>query len=120
MHRDMDLIRKIMIEARERCPQTFLPAKPFDGYDEATVVEHFFMIRDCGLAEVLTAESQDSRFARIERLTPAGHDFVEAALNDTIWRSAWEWVRQKGGGVPLAVLTELLKQLAVKHFKLPG
>lgn len=44
----------------------------------------------------------------------AGHDFLDAARNEKIWKKAMKTVGEKGGTVTLGVLTQLLSTL-VKH-----
>ena len=41
----------------------------------------------------------------LDRLTMAGHDFLEAAKNEKIWKKAMKTVGEKGGTVTLGVLT---------------
>jgi hypothetical protein len=45
------------------------------------------------------------------RLTWAGHEFYEAARNQTIYNRAKEVILEKGGSLPFVVLNELLISL---------
>ena len=46
------------------------------------------------------------------RLTWKGHEFLDAARNDNVWKKALAQVKKTGGHVTLAALEELLKHLA--------
>ncbi len=41
----------------------------------------------------------------LDRLTMSGHDFLDAARNEKIWKKAMKTVGEKGGAVTLWVLT---------------
>jgi hypothetical protein len=52
--------------------------------------------------------------ATIFKLTWAGHEFCQAAREDTRWKTAMGFVAEKGGSITFAVLTELLASLMRK------
>lgn len=52
-------------------------------------------------------------------LTWSGHEFLEAARNDTIWKKAGEQIKKSGVDVTLSLLQEILKQLAKQSLGLP-
>ncbi|MEO0011947.1 MAG: hypothetical protein RLZZ535_336, partial [Cyanobacteriota bacterium] len=88
--------------------------------DFAEVCEHILLLGDAGLTKVqeLGRTYEGSAGVAIDRLTMNGHDFLEAAKNDTIWNKAMNTVKEKGGSVTLGVLTQLLSTLAKQHFGL--
>jgi hypothetical protein len=45
------------------------------------------------------------------RLTWAGHEFFDAACNDTLYHKAKGMLLEKGGGLPFVVLNDLLVSL---------
>ena len=53
------------------------------------------------------------------RLTWAGHEFLDAASNDTVWKKAGEKIKQFGVQVTVSVLEELLKKLLKDSLGLP-
>ncbi|MFZ1073703.1 MAG: DUF2513 domain-containing protein [Verrucomicrobiia bacterium] len=45
------------------------------------------------------------------RPTWDGHEFLDAARNDTIWRKAGEQIKKSGVDVTLSLLKEILNQI---------
>jgi hypothetical protein len=84
------------------------------------VCEHILLLGDAGLAEVreLGRIYEGSAGVAIDRLTMNGHDFLEAAKNETIWQKAMNTVKEKGNSVSLGVLTQILSALMKQHFGL--
>ena len=48
-----------------------------------------------------------------------GHDFLEAAQDETLWQKAMTKVNKKGGAVTVGVLTQILSALVKQSFELP-
>jgi hypothetical protein len=48
-----------------------------------------------------------------------GHDFLEAAQDETLWQKAMTTVNEKGGAVTVGVLTQILSALVKQSFGLP-
>ena len=53
------------------------------------------------------------------RLTWKGHEFLDAARNDTIWKKALGHIKKAGVQVTLPVLEEVLKKAAKDLLGLP-
>jgi Hypothetical protein (DUF2513) len=88
--------------------------------DFGEVCEHILLLGDSDLAEVreLGRTYKGSIGVALDRITMAGHDFIEASRNDTIWQKAMNTVKEKGDSVSLGVLIQLLSALAKQHFGL--
>lgn len=86
------------------------------NYEE--VCEHALLLGDAGLAEVrdLGRSSSGPTGIAIDRLTMLGHDFLDAAQNETLWNKAMQIVQEKGGNVSVGVLTQLLASLLKQSF----
>jgi hypothetical protein len=120
MKRDHDLIRR-MVLAIEDAPSGWAPDLSVEGYTPAQVGYHAYLLVDGGLArgvDVSTHGSQGPE-ALITSLTWAGHDFADAARDDTRWKSAMRTVAEKGGIVTFDVLKQLLVVLMKGAFGLP-
>lgn len=113
MRRDMDLIRELMLKLES------MPRKPgvleelsggegemvFEGYSPEEVDYHLSLILDAGL--LVTHGSLMSGAVLFDRLSWAGHDFVDSI------RSPEVWVKTKRGAEAAGGFTvELLKDLA--------
>jgi hypothetical protein len=55
----------------------------------------------------------------ITNLTWAGHEFADAARDETRWKKAMGFVKEKGGAVTIGVLTQLLISLMRGAFGIP-
>ena len=112
MKRDLELIRK-MVLAIEDAPSGWAPDLKFEGYTHAQVGYHAYLLIDAGLAKGQDASTMGSEAPRgfISSLTWAGHEFADAARDETRWRKAMGVVQEKGGTVTIGVLTQLLVAL---------
>lgn len=106
MKRDMDVIRLILMqqESGESPPE-------LAAYPEDLVVYNVALMKDAGLVEAAIVANAEGfpRGAVIIRLTWAGHDFLDAARDDTLWRKARENVIRPAGSWTFGILLEWLK-----------
>jgi hypothetical protein len=116
MKRDMNLIRLLLLETEGEEPKPDL-----SGYTEDQRIYHSALLIEAGLidGEIRTdGNGQPNGTVRI-RLTWAGHEFLDAARNDTIWHKAGERIKKSGVDVTVSVLKELLNQLLKQSLGLP-
>lgn len=120
MKRDLELIRK-MVLAIEDGPSGWAPDLKFDGYSDAQVGYHAYLLIDAGLARGQDASTMgsDAPEGFITSLTWAGHEFADAARDETRWKKAMGVVQEKGGTVTIGVLTQLLIVLMKGALGLP-
>ena len=120
MRRDMELVRKMVLAVEAR-PAGHAPALHIDGYDDAQVGYHAYLLVDSGLAAGFNDGDQGSPGPtyRITRLTSAGHDFAESARNEHIWDEVTEQVRKKGlVSATIDVFKKLLDKQIRRHLEL--
>jgi hypothetical protein len=112
MKRDLELIRK-MVLAIEDAPSGWAPDLKVEGYSDAQVGYHAYLLIDAGLAKGEDASTMGSEAPEgfISCLTWAGHEFADAARDETRWKKAMGVVQEKGGTVTIGVLTQLLVAL---------
>jgi hypothetical protein len=119
MQRDMDLVRQILltVEATEEEELTKRPLA-IEGHDSATVARHVEIMQDAGLvdANVMRGDNVPPYAARVFRLTWAGHDFLEATRNDTVWAKTKQFIKEKGGGASFEIIKAVAIKLAAAHF----
>lgn len=114
MKRDFELLRKMVLSIEDQdsgwAPDQF----KIPEYSEAQIGYHSYLLVDAGLAKGVDVTTNVSRAPeyQIMYLTWAGHEFADAARNESRWKEAMGHVKQKGEGITLAVLTQLLIQLA--------
>ena len=104
MKRDMDLIRLIMIEI-EKNPEPMAWVEvhvPGHSYDE--IAYHIMLLYEKGLVDANDCSSNDGMDWKAERLTFDGHEFLDAARSDTVWKKAKDRVLSTTGTLTLEAL----------------
>ena len=121
MKRDMDLLRQIAFAVEEQAPlQT--ASLQFDGFTMEQVGHHCRLILEAGLAAGTDLQSLRDRYPvySIDRLTMKGHDFVDAARSEAVWRRTTHLVRENVGSVSFDLLLQLLNKQAAEMLGLEG
>lgn len=132
MKRNWDLLRWLLNQA-ESCGGGY-PLVITDGaqysskhytfdigkFDFGEVCEHTLLLGEAGLAEVrdLGRTFDGPSGVVIDRLTMAGHDFLNTARDENRWKKALVTVNEKGGSVTIGVLTQILSALMKQSFGL--
>lgn len=104
MKRDWDLIRIVLkkIEGDDY--------SDIDGYDSEIVDNHVVLLAEAGLVKY-EAQFEDGHIPlNFCRLTWDGHDFVESAIDDALYKRAIETAR-KGGGVTFEIVKTVIAEL---------
>ena len=107
MMRDMDLIRKIMLAARE----TEGVVNGIDGVDKEMFAAHVQLLDEAGLL-VAAINGTSKRLpvaAIVYRLTWSGHDFADSIIDNTLWNKAKENVIKPASSWTFGILLEYLK-----------
>jgi hypothetical protein len=107
MKRDMDLIRTILLEV-EKSPSPGGCQIKLPEHSREELYYNAQQAQDAGLIEAKF--SSDGTAFHVLRLTYAGHEFLDAARNDTLWAKAKEIVIKNTGtltveGVKIALST---------------
>ena len=110
MTRDMDTIRKILLQVEGA-------SEPVEGVSDVPAdvfAYHAALLMEAGLVEGDFAKGPNllACDAVVFRLTWSGHDFLDAARNDTVWRIAQEKILKPGVSWTFDLLKETLKALA--------
>ena len=111
----MDLVREILrqIEARPEAHGWI----DFDLPDRASeeVCYHVEIMAKANLIEADDVSTLAGPDWKAKKLTWAGHEFLEAARNDTIWQKAKTQMAEKVGGMPFDVMLALLLETAKRQ-----
>jgi hypothetical protein len=118
MKRDMDLMRDLLLEIEANDAVATPPPE-----DIETVGHHLILLTEAGLIAGLTIEhSSDGRvmwyFKTVPRLTWEGHEFVDAARSNVVWNEARASISSKVDSVSLALLKQMLNELAAQQLGL--
>lgn len=117
MKRDLETIRKLLIFFEEKSNSNLVEAKAItlDGQDPEVIQYHLDLMYEAGFLSgepVRSSTSDRLAYFLPFRLTWKGHEFLDAARNDTIWSNAKEVLRTKSLTVSVEALYQLLIKLA--------
>lgn len=110
MKRDMELVRKILLETEQYPKGTGWLNVEIAGYSKADVSYHVKILSQAGLLTAQDLTTRDGFCWMPTSLTWDGHEFLDAVRNDTVWTKTKDLVKEKGGSVPF----EVIKALAIK------
>ena len=114
MKRDMDLIRDILklMEASE--DPMGAGEITIEGQDPGLVNYHVGLLADANFIEAINVPSVSGPTVWYpEHIKWEGHEFLAATSDDSIWDKVKGTVKEKGGALPIPILT----QLAVGYLK---
>ncbi|MBO6522226.1 MAG: DUF2513 domain-containing protein [Balneolaceae bacterium] len=119
MKRDYDLIKKIL-ERIEEFPTT---AGDYNielvGYTDEEISFNSYLLDEAGLIEASFTKFADGSYELdyLNRLTWQGHEFLDNARNETVWKKTLAIVKKKGGSVSFNIFQNLLQSQATKLFE---
>jgi hypothetical protein len=120
MKRNFTLIRDILSDAQKAEPLSHLRGFSSEGVSEAEIAEHVEILIEAGLLKGEVKRSPGGRtLVLVSRLTWAGHDFLDAMGDESIWARAKESILKPAGGVAFDVLLDWLKWQAKKQLGMP-
>ena len=109
MKRDMEIIRQILIdvEAHDKVDQVLQVGDPHIAYQVS-------LMKEAGLINAIILENGMGlpSQAALMGLTWAGHDFLDASRDSTLWKKAVEHIIKPGASWSFSILVEWLKQEA--------
>ncbi len=116
MKRDMDLLRALLLKIEELPPAgDFTGNIEIEGHTPEEVAYHAQLAQDAGLIVARFLPPTNYFFA--QRLTYAGHEFLDAAREEKLWNKAKQTVLSNAGTLTLEALKtalSLLMQQAAK------
>lgn len=107
MKRDINIVRDLLLRS-EAADGSVTINDPLETY-------HVRIMLDAGLIEGRINDEVTSdapRHSHIHNLTWSGHDFLDAARDETVWRTAKEKVLKPGVSWTFELLKDILKSLA--------
>lgn len=113
MTRDDDLIRKLMLTL-EQANSYVNDNLAVEGYTRDQVAYHLGLIVRAGYAEGpqprYSSSGSDPTIPLavvVNRLSPAGHDFIAALRDDAVWAKVKERLAKVGGSASLDVIGQV-------------
>jgi hypothetical protein len=107
------LAREILFKIEE-APEFGSPIEiEIEGRDAKQIDYHVMLLQQAGLISAVgTSAFGDSEEWIATGMTWAGHEFLDAAREDTRWNQGKEIVKKRGAGMMFEVLKAVLVQLA--------
>jgi len=100
MKRDMDLIRLLLLHHEGATPVDL------SGYSTEQIIYHNALLVDAGL--VRGAKTFNWRAVNVTGLNWAGHDFLDAARNESVWRQMKDKLKKSALELPIDLIKEIL------------
>ena len=121
MKRDMELIRKILMQL-EDSPTHNLPVQlSIEGYIPEEINYNVGIAWKGGLIEIydkpISTLNSTTRYL-LKCLTWEDHDFLDASRNDNVWKRVLKVGKEKGGGLAFEIIKALLIQYAKEEFNI--
>lgn len=111
MKRNWDVIRKVLVRVEEEPDESGnLNSECFDGISPEVAVYHIRLLIEAGLLVGSCPETTGVPWCHLQRMTWAGHEFLDAIRRDTVWNRVREIARDRG----IDLSFEVIKVLAVK------
>lgn len=110
----MDLVKEILVQLRDG---NYHVEEEIDGHSEEEIIYHLKIMEENDLVDVELSEITNTRTGKekewligaVGGLTWKGHEFLDAAENDSAWQKAKDFVGEQGSNVPFSVIGELMK-----------
>ena len=127
MKRDFNLIRKILLDIEKSPPGKTISKLHYENYDEEVVKEHIRLLMNAKIIEgeikisdevIGCCNQQMIIWYEIKRLTWEGHNFLNNAKNDTVWKKVMADAENKGMSLSMSVLNGLLTKAVEKYMGL--
>ena len=115
MKRDMDLVRSILFKIEEALPGRSLGSREFArlNHSHQELLEHLLIMHERELIRGHAVKSTEGVIAfQVFGLTWEGHEFLDAARNDTFWNEAKKRLANKGVSAGIEVLGPVLIKIA--------
>lgn len=122
MKRDMDLIRAIMLHLEKHPePDLNLEEVVLDDYADDVVLGHLILLEEAGFIQMNIERYGGGEPPQIliHRITWAGHEFLEAVRDETIWAKSTKAIVSAGVGFGLPILMAVLRAKASEHLGIP-
>ena len=125
MKRDMELIRELMLAIESKNNIFSFTNLDFEdistlGYTDSEIDYHLILLIEASLVngKFQPQAGYDRRMIDIEKLSWDGHEFLDNARNESVWKETMKTVKEKGGSVAVGILTQLLASAAKQQFGL--
>ena len=113
MQRDIDLIKEILIQIENSDKVKGWINIQIPEYSDKEIYYHIKLLHEAGLIEAVNQTTKSGFQWAAKSLTWHGHEFLDAARNDTVWKKLKDKLKEQGGNIPFHVI----KEMAVQYSK---
>lgn len=105
MKRDMDLVRKILLQIEEEYVSTALFDIDIAGYEKETIAYHCKIMHEAGMVSGYSPFYADGKLYsfRVSGLTWEGNDYLDKVRDDSMWKKTKDIIKKQG--LPLIIDT---------------
>lgn len=119
MKRDMDVVREILLQIESK-PDAQLPAElKIEGASDAEISYNVMLLSQAGYIHAIDASSGEGHHWMALSLTWQGHEFLDAARNNTVWQSVKTKIKAAGGSFAIHTVKALLLVEGKRYLGLP-
>lgn len=90
MKRDMELVRKILIELEDKPNDNELLQPKIEGYSDEEISYHIGKLYEAGFVDAVNFPGNDQNDWYAKTMTWHGHEFLDLARNESVWNKAKE------------------------------
>lgn len=119
MKRDMDLIRRILIEVEKADNRVSIESLECDKYSLPTIGYHVELMSAHGLIDAKVTRDWGGNIVDgyIKALTWTGCDFLDAIRDDGVWRRTKVVISEAVGDTTLSTIKEAASMVAIQLIK---
>lgn len=114
MVRDIDLVRKILLEVEKSGSLSRSFSLEIESYTKTEIAYHVKLLNQAGYLEAQHTSTRESEDWDPISLTWLGHEFLDAARDNTIWNKTKSKIGEKLPSVTFDVLKRMLN-LSIKQ-----
>jgi len=114
----MDLARSILLEIEAHEGPNAPSSIEIEGYTKEEVNYHLGLLYNAGFIDAHEMNMARGTRYIAKNLTWEGHEFLDAARNETVWNNTKEAAKQYGGSIPLELIKGLLMKAASSYLGL--
>lgn len=116
MKRDFELIKEILLLTEQNpSPVEWIDVE-IEDVEKDEIYYHVKLLRDAGLINAADLTTSGGFCWLPRSLTWEGHNFLDNARNETVWKKTVQLVKDKGGSISFNVFQNLLQNQALKLF----
>jgi len=121
MKRDMELIRKILMQLEEATTHDVPIQLDIEDYQPEEINYNVGTAWKGGLIELYgkpTSSHNSATHYLPKSLTWEGHEFLDTSRNESAWKRMLNTIKEKGGGLAFEIVKALLIQYVKEEFNI--